>query len=347
MFVGVLMVPLLAMTALVIDVGFMYKTRRELQGAADAAALSSVADLPNAGTVKLTAQQYATANHPGHGTIVAPGDVDLGFWDTSTRSFTAGGLPLNAVRVTARRSDANGNPLQLFFAGVIGRPQADVGATAVAALEAAEVAEVIPLSLRDPGFGPVDPEILEDNAGKPGPSKPANGSFFQVGERVTLFTFGKGDRGPVHLALDLEAAGIEADVSKILEGREPPVPIGTGDHFIVGQGSGQGGLGSALGKRLERPSNHPLRTVIVPVLRELPGSRDADGQLAGPVRIADFVAVHLDAVVEEPIPGEPGKTVRMLVGTVTRLTVTGGGGSGPGRPTGAGGATVTVISLVG
>ena len=64
--------------------------------------------------------------------MLVAADVEPGSWDGENRVFTAGGTPTNAVRTTARRSQANGNPLGLFFARVIGISTSDVSAFAIA-----------------------------------------------------------------------------------------------------------------------------------------------------------------------------------------------------------------------
>jgi hypothetical protein len=121
---------LLAMGAIVIDLGRLYQVRSQLQGTADAAALAGAALLPNETSVRSEAARYAQLNYPGYGTVVSTNDVVLGSWINN--AFTAGGSPSNAVRVTARRAQANGNQVPLFLGGFVGRQYSDVGASAVA-----------------------------------------------------------------------------------------------------------------------------------------------------------------------------------------------------------------------
>ncbi len=130
--VAVCMVVLLGCAALTIDVGYLYNVRTELQTAADAAALAGVSQLPDEAATRTVAQHFASLNHSGQGIVLAPGDVALGNWDTAQAAFTAGGIPVNAVRVVVRRSEANGNPVELFFARVFGRSQTNLSAEAVA-----------------------------------------------------------------------------------------------------------------------------------------------------------------------------------------------------------------------
>ncbi len=130
---GLSIVLLFGMVALVVDVGELYQTRSELQNAADAAALAAAEHIDNPSQAVAAAQQWANENHSeGGGIIVAPSDVEFGRWDTGAKVFVAGASPPDAVRVTTRRTDARGNPVEHAFAGAIGSPQSDVVARAVA-----------------------------------------------------------------------------------------------------------------------------------------------------------------------------------------------------------------------
>jgi uncharacterized membrane protein len=124
---------LFGMVALVVDVGQVYQTRSELQNGADAGALAAAEHLDNPTKAIAAAQQWANENHDeGGGIIVLPSDVEFGQWDAAVGLFLAGVTPAGAVRVTARRTDARGNPVVHAFAGAIGNPKSDVVAHAVA-----------------------------------------------------------------------------------------------------------------------------------------------------------------------------------------------------------------------
>ncbi len=131
-FVAVALVALLAMLALVVDLSRVYWVRAELQKAADAAAFAAAAELPDLIAVEAEAVLYGQLNVPGLGTIIAPADVVVGHWDAGTKTFLPGASPLDAVWVQAQRSEANGNPVQMFFAGLVGFHEADVAAVAIA-----------------------------------------------------------------------------------------------------------------------------------------------------------------------------------------------------------------------
>lgn len=209
------------------------------------------------------------------------------------------------------------------------------------------------MALRAPGFGSIDPKITAMNPGKDGPSAPANGEYFEPDDRVIVFIYGKGKKSPVHLTLEVDSPGpgnAEADVKKVLRGSLPPVVMRIGDeHLVFNEGSGSGGFGSALDDRLDTVDNDPARYVIMPVIATLPNSRDDREQLTGVVCVVDFVAVHLDGIVEEevPDPAKPGRmiSIRILMGTVVRRT-TSLFASGSQDPSGAGGGTVAAVRLV-
>ena len=150
---------LVAFTALAIDMSYAYWTRTQLQHAASSAALAGASQL-NAPTntetsVKAEAIVYANHNLPTalHGTTLVAADVTLGNWDAATRTFTPMGttsgpgnacnnpapaetnpncMTIDAVQAVTRKAQANGNPLNLFLASVIGLAQTDINTSAIA-----------------------------------------------------------------------------------------------------------------------------------------------------------------------------------------------------------------------
>lgn len=121
----------LGFAALSIDLGYLYMIKGQLQNAADAAALAGAGQLPNTATAITTAQNVAGLNLPNNGTILALSDILIGTWNASTNTLTSGGTNMS-ISVTTRRSTANGNPIALFFAPVLGISSSDLSATAVA-----------------------------------------------------------------------------------------------------------------------------------------------------------------------------------------------------------------------
>jgi len=125
--------------ALVVDLGFLFVTKTELQNNADLAALAAGAELKggaqtNQAALIAKAIEYSQKQLlPAAAGIVLDGaDVIIGNWNPDSRTFSAGGNPTNAVQVTTRRVQANGNPVNFYFASLLGHQSGDVQATAVA-----------------------------------------------------------------------------------------------------------------------------------------------------------------------------------------------------------------------
>ncbi len=164
----VLLPVLIGFSALAIDMSYAYWTRTQLQHAASAAALAGVLDIddtlppfgvPDNDAYRNSAVEIAYTNMSSlgshgnildpscgsfDGTTVFPGsecaDVKAGDWNPDTRTFTpwdgAGFdlllMELNAVKVKARRAEANGNPLKYFLAPVVALAESDINVSAVA-----------------------------------------------------------------------------------------------------------------------------------------------------------------------------------------------------------------------
>jgi len=172
---GALMSGLLVMVAFAVDVGYIVHVRTELQRTADAAAMAAVMYLPSQSDASTVAQSTAAQNPSGVGVLVAPSDVEFGFWDRNTASFVVGGS-VNAVRVTARRTEATGNPVTLFFAKILGQTTTDVTANAIAmydnelcgpliGIESVSVPGTPLTDSFDSNVGPYDPAMAGDRAG--------------------------------------------------------------------------------------------------------------------------------------------------------------------------------------
>lgn len=141
-FTAVSLAMLAGFAALAIDVGYLFAIRADLQKTADASALAGATQITNRTNVLRTAQTYAEFNYPGFGTILSEPDVELGSWRLDSGSFLARTAPTNAVRVIARRSEQNDNPVELFFANLLGVSKADLQASAVALIGGARCAGI-------------------------------------------------------------------------------------------------------------------------------------------------------------------------------------------------------------
>lgn len=146
--VAVSLVVIIGMGALAVDLGYVMSTRAEVQKAADASALaaaSRLVQLYNEQGSSLTAAEMTSAaieaanqwsqNNTASNTnlSVSSDDVVVGVWDSTNKTFTAGGASdeINAVKVTVRRDSTTNGPIQLFFGSVVGVSTVNVNAGAV------------------------------------------------------------------------------------------------------------------------------------------------------------------------------------------------------------------------
>ncbi|MEZ5942311.1 MAG: TadG family pilus assembly protein [Planctomycetaceae bacterium] len=153
------MVMLFAFTAFAVDIGYITLTKAELQKTADAAAMAATIEMYEgwgAGATLTTAQTEAAARQAavdvaalnragGHAsTYVDPArDVRLGNaqWDATAQEwiYNWGVAPYNIVEVTVRRDQTGSalgdEPLDLFFAPIIGNDHASLTAVAVAGIK--------------------------------------------------------------------------------------------------------------------------------------------------------------------------------------------------------------------
>lgn len=156
-YVAILLVVLLGVTALAVDVGYMMVVRNQLQNAADAAALAAARKLGSIYEPLTYAQQQSYVCTPTDLSSVAQAialenvaglesvkvlapDVIIGQWDSTTHTLTPTYDQPDAVQVTARRDDTvPDGPIPRIF-GVVFRYLGNaaggisISATATAAL---------------------------------------------------------------------------------------------------------------------------------------------------------------------------------------------------------------------
>jgi Flp pilus assembly protein TadG len=132
--VGLCLMVVLGFGAIAIDLGQQATLRSELQATADATALAAASQLPDLTKARNKALDYAEKNMPEatNGTVLADDDIVFGTWYSNTRQFVEDGPVINAVKVTVRRSSANGNPAPTFFLHIFGQDHADLSAGATA-----------------------------------------------------------------------------------------------------------------------------------------------------------------------------------------------------------------------
>jgi len=160
---AILLLLLLIFASLAIDIAYMYFAKNELQVAADASALAGVAKLYDTNHMltpdlaRQSAWQFACKNRAAGGKVFLQvasdscdnipnatdlnysnsdtGDIVLGHWNRTTRSFTPQLTDVNAVKTVARRTaDSPGGPVKLFFGKVMGWNVMSARSEAIAAL---------------------------------------------------------------------------------------------------------------------------------------------------------------------------------------------------------------------
>jgi Flp pilus assembly protein TadG len=139
----VLFAAMVAFVSLAVDFGRVQLSKTELQAVADAAARYAAMGLQN----DIQGQSAAASNARA---VIAQNKVDgkeidfrasedlqIGVWDSNTRTFTPNNdlYVANAVKVTLRKTAARNDAIPLLFASILGRNTQDVTADAVAVVD--------------------------------------------------------------------------------------------------------------------------------------------------------------------------------------------------------------------
>jgi len=138
-FVAIVLLCLIGIIALIVDVGYLYNIKEDLQAAADAAALAGAGGLSiDQATARNRAIEIAQKNYAnGLPVELQNSDVQLGLWNSVT-GFT----PLNdpTARANAVKVYANLTGVKTIFAGVLGFKSVPVvGASAIAVFGARDI----------------------------------------------------------------------------------------------------------------------------------------------------------------------------------------------------------------
>ena len=141
--VAFMMVVLVAMVAFAVDMGYLCVVQTQAQAVADAASMAAANGLFT-GTATANAQACAQLNTANARPVTLPASaVVLGTWNTTSNTFTSltgsSTRSANAVQVNVNLTAANGNPVNLFFANVLGLNTFNVSASAVAAAKRCDV----------------------------------------------------------------------------------------------------------------------------------------------------------------------------------------------------------------
>jgi Flp pilus assembly protein TadG len=168
-YVTIMLVVFLVLTGLAIDIGYMYVSEEDLQSAAETAALagtqvikqrvlfqvqndpgkiSEAASDPvqalarNAAVESVSGKHSATAlvglSSNNGNALTGENDVTVGFWNMSSRSYTPGATPVNAMQVRTRRtaesSSVGMGALGSFMAKITGTESFGITPVATAAI---------------------------------------------------------------------------------------------------------------------------------------------------------------------------------------------------------------------
>jgi hypothetical protein len=135
------LIAMMGFCSLAVDLARVQTAKTELRRAADAAARAALAALPQGTSSAQAAAINLAANNKCDGSAVTLSDsnVQIGVWNTSTRTFSSSGTADNittfqAVQISAGRTKASGNGIPLLFGMVVGASSCDIHATSVAAL---------------------------------------------------------------------------------------------------------------------------------------------------------------------------------------------------------------------
>ncbi len=148
-YLSVMIVVLIALGGLAVNSIQLRMTKTEMQVSADAAALYGASGIRNIGVGGSTAafaqarasflENFPTSIPVANRPVLLDQDIELGTWNTTTRTFanTSNPAVATALRVTVRRTSATGNPVKLmlpFLDSVSPTHFGNVTATAIALL---------------------------------------------------------------------------------------------------------------------------------------------------------------------------------------------------------------------
>lgn len=153
---AVCMTVLMGFAAITVDVGMLYRSRAELQAAADSAALAAASSLTEDDMLALRlggsgassvisqmvarAQEYSLLNE----TLGSPTTADSSAVSTGWIDVTSATSPIdtsvatansNAIHVYLEKSGTSNGAVEFFFAPILGMSSAETSASAVAALD--------------------------------------------------------------------------------------------------------------------------------------------------------------------------------------------------------------------
>ncbi|MEL6598267.1 MAG: pilus assembly protein TadG-related protein [Pseudomonadota bacterium] len=131
---------------LALDSSNAWRVRGQLQHTADAAALAAALYPTDEVSGKTAALQLTELNMPAsvHGNVMSAGDVEYGFWDEVTKTFSPLAIDKNAVRVIAGRLQNRANGLDTYLLKLAGVGSWDVSVQSIAMVGEGEPEIVCP-----------------------------------------------------------------------------------------------------------------------------------------------------------------------------------------------------------
>ena len=344
---------LIFVAAIMVDIGSFYVNKSQMQNAADAAAIAAAMKIGNdrsaasLETAKAYASDFANKNQVGRGDVLVADDISMGIWDYSGGGFSPGADVNNAnsFQITVRRGGAASDGLGSYFARCFGLNDFEAVAKSTVVMSGASAAVGVPLALRAPGFGAINPKLTQTNPNFDGPCCPDDNVEFAVGDTVVLMATGN-NKVTSHLALEFTD---RANMYKLLDGSSDGMVMRVGDEVAVhDMGTKPRNFRWKLEQRTLLSEDDPKRCIVVPVVELLSDSKNGAGKINKKVRICDFVCVYvwkkMSYQVINPSNSSKKLTQTVILGQIrNRRAATIGGGQ---TPSGAGGKSVTSAALV-
>lgn len=344
---------LIFVAAIMVDIGSFYVNKSQMQNAADAAAIAAAMKIGNdrsaasLETAKAYASDFANKNQVGRGDVLVADDISMGIWDYSGGGFSPGADVNNAnsFQITVRRGGAASDGLGSYFSRCFGLNDFEAIAKSTVVMSGASAAVGVPLALRAPGFGAINPKLTQTNPNFDGPCCPDDNVEFAVGDTVVLMATGN-NKVTSHLALKFTN---RANMYKLLDGSSDGMVMRVGDEVAVhDMGTKPRNFRWKLEQRTLLSPDDPKRCIVVPVVELLSDSKNGAGKINKKVRICDFVCVYvwkkMQYQVTNPTNSKKQLTQTVILGQIrNRRAATIGGGQ---TPSGAGGKSVTSAALV-
>ena len=195
------MVAMMGVASLAVDYGRTQLVRSQLRAAADAASRNGAMMLRSGAATAIIAASSAAADNSADGqavSLVASDDIELGYWNTSTRVFQkligSAQANANAIRVVAKRLHTRNNGVPLLFSQMLGKNDADVSGESISMIQPPTIIETDVPATTNPYLAGMpkgtkaslqNPHNSPDTAGKQSPIE-VTGLAMREGEVLTF-----------------------------------------------------------------------------------------------------------------------------------------------------------------